>query len=371
VSDYLNTSASKRGYRPSALYLLTGWLNVLVWKLPLPHRPVARLSATIYRNPPMHAQDMLEIMSALGDAQVSCWVSGGWGVDALVGRCTRVHRDLDLVVEHSHISTAIAVLDELGYREWYRSESDVPLFSRIVFRNHDVAGQAIDLHPLDVSRTQIEFTMGEIEGIAVPCLSVAVQLKAHANYKKRWRDRADIALMRGIGERAASTLIVPVPEADGLLHKSARDAGMPPHVTLLYPFLQAASVDEDIEAELELLFAGARAFDFELADVGHFPGIVYLVPEPEDPFVALTERLIERWPDHRPYGGAFKDIVPHLTVAHGGRAPRGLSGQLPLRARAEEAWLVTRAGGRWVRRASFRFGQSPANGDLGASAERV
>jgi hypothetical protein len=215
----------------------------------------------------------------------------------------------------------------------------------------------VDVHPLGVGSTQIEFTTGRIEETEIPCLSVAVQLKTHTAYKKRWRDRRDIALMRGLGERSASTLIVPVPAADELVHSSARDAGMPAHVTLLYPFLDAAKVDEDVEAELELLFASERAFDFELAGIARFPGVVYVSPEPASPFVALTERLMRRWPDHPPYGGSFKEIVPHLTVAHGAQIPSGLSDRLPVRACAEDAWLVTRAGGRWVRRASFRFGQ--------------
>lgn len=355
-------------YRPPLFYLLTGWLNVLVWKLPLPHRPVARLSATVYRNPPMTTQAMLRILGAMSEAGVKCWVSGGWGVDALAGRRTRVHRDLDLVVEEGDIPTAIDVLVDLGYFEWYRSESDIPMFSRVVYHNHSVAGQAVDLHPLDVSSTQIEFTTGELEGMAVPCLSVAVQLRTHTAYKKRWRDRADVALMRGLGERSAMTLIVPVPEAESLLHKTARDAGMPPHVTLLYPFLQATDVGDDIEAELGLMFAGARAFDFELTKIGRFPGIVYLAPEPAAPFVALTERLVERWPDHQPYGGSFKEIIPHLMVAHGAKVPDGLAERLPVAARAEEAWLMSRSGGRWVKRASFLFGQDAPAGDGGSSA---
>ncbi len=348
---------SKSRYRPRPYYLFTGWLNVLIWKLPLPHRALARLSATVYRNPPLSTLTLLSIVGELRDAGISYWVSGGWGVDALVGNPTRIHRDLDLVVEQSDVERAIDAIVALGYREWYRTESDVPLFSRIVFHNHPVAGQAVDIHPLDVASTQIEFATGSIEGTEIPCLSTAVQLKTHTAYKKRWRDRADIALMRRLVERSATTLIVPVPSADGLVHDSARDAGMPAHVTLLYPFLDSAKVDEDVEAELELLFADERAFDFQLADVGRFPGVVYVSPEPAAPFVALTERLMQRWPDHPPYGGSFKEIVPHLTVAHGAQVPSGLSKQLPIRARAEEAWLVTRTGGRWVRRAAFRFGQ--------------
>ena len=33
----------------------------------------------------MSAQDVLQVVSALGGADVGVWLDGGWGVDALVG----------------------------------------------------------------------------------------------------------------------------------------------------------------------------------------------------------------------------------------------------------------------------------------------
>lgn len=42
--------------------------------------------------------DVHRVLDLLSDADVETWVSGGWGVDALVGRQTRTHRDLDLLV---------------------------------------------------------------------------------------------------------------------------------------------------------------------------------------------------------------------------------------------------------------------------------
>ena len=342
---------------PTLVYRVTGTLNRWLWRAPLPRRVVARLSTLVYRNPPMPGKSVLAIVDALQAADMRCWISGGWGVDALAGERTRIHRDLDLVVEEQDRQRAVDVLGELGYWEWYRADSDVPLFSRIVLHDHELAGRAIDLHPLAPSSMQAEFTTGTIEGREVPCMSVDLQLETHSNYRKRWRDRADIAVLRRLLEGAATTLIVPVPSADGLLAESSREDGLPAHITLLYPFLTARAIGGETEQTLGALLGEIPAFDFELSEVGRFPGVVYLAPEPAAPFVALTRALVERWPERQPYGGVYEEIIPHLTVAYGETVPSGLAERLPLTARVEEVWLMSRAGGRWVRRSAFPLGR--------------
>jgi len=57
-------------------------------------------------------------------------------------------------------------------------------------------------------------------------------------------------------------------------------------------------------------------FGFELTHLAEFDGAVfYLAPDPSEPFVAITEALWDRFPDHPPFGGQFETIVPHLSVA--------------------------------------------------------
>jgi 2'-5' RNA ligase superfamily/Aminoglycoside-2''-adenylyltransferase len=341
---------------PTLAYRVSGILNRWVWRAPLPRRVVARLSSLVYRNPPMPGETVLAIVDALAAADVRCWISGGWGVDALAGEHTRTHRDLDLVVEERDQQRAVEVLEGLGYWEWYRFDSDVPLFSRIVLHDHELAGRAVDLHPISLASTQVEFTMGSIEAREVPCMSVDLQLETHSNYRKRLRDRADLAVLRRVLDGASSTLIVPVASADGLLEESAREAGLPAHITVLYPFLTTRAIGNDTELALGALLEELSPFDFVLSEVGRFPGVVYLAPEPSTPFVALTEALVKRWPDHPPYRGAFEQIVPHLTVAYGETVPSGLTERLPVAARVEEVWLMSRIGGRWSRRGAFPLG---------------
>ena len=330
------------------MYRTTGRLNRLVWRLPLPRRVAVRLSGWVYRNPPMPAGDVLSIAEALQRAGVRCWISGGWGVDALAGKQTRVHRDLDLVVEDRGMDRAVEALAGLGYFEWYRSDSEVPMFSRVVLHDHELAGRTIDLHPLRLSGTHMEFATGEIAGHEVPCLSADLQVKTHSNYRKRWRDRSDLAVLRKLREGSGTTLILPVPSAESVLQESACEPGIPAHITLLYPFIAGRAIDADTEAMLASLLLEIPAFDFALSGIGRFPGVVYLAPEPAECFVALIETLVARWPEQQPYGGDHDEIIPHLTVAHGAPIPDGLREQLPLAGRAEEVWLMSRSGGRWV-----------------------
>lgn len=165
-----------------------------------------------------------------------------------------------------------------------------------------------------------------------------------------------------------SALIVPVPEAEGAVREwraaydPAAAAGVPAHVTVLYPFLPPGELDEGVLAVLDSVFAASLPFPFTLARVGRFGQVVYLAPEPAEPFTRLIRAVALRYPQCPPYGGvlALEELVPHLTAAHTtdqstlDRAAGELGSRLPIEAVAREAWLVIEdAHGHW--RALHRF----------------
>ena len=41
--------------------------------------------------------DVCEILEMLFEASVKVFLDGGWGIDALIGRETRIHNDIDLL----------------------------------------------------------------------------------------------------------------------------------------------------------------------------------------------------------------------------------------------------------------------------------
>lgn len=138
-------------------------------------------------------------------------------------------------------------------------------------------------------------------------------------------------------------------------HDPSAAEGVPAHITLLFPFRTAADIDDDALARARAIAAGARPFDFTLARIGRFDGTIYLAPEPAAPFVALTQALAGAFPEHPPYGGLHRDIVPHLTVARGDaavldRVESELATAWPARgiaARATDFILIANDTGRW------------------------
>jgi hypothetical protein len=105
-------------------------------------------------------------------------------------------------------------------------------------------------------------------------------------------------------------------------------------------------------------------FDYVLARFERFAGdVLYLAPEPPDPFAALVGALSSEFPDYPPYGGIHDDVVPHVTVADNGdqelfgAIAAELETRLPLACRAEVATIVERGADlQWRPRAGYPLG---------------
>ena len=168
-----------------------------------------------------------------------------------------------------------------------------------------------------------------------------------------------------------TAVVIPVPEVAGLVDGwrertllAKPSTGVPPHVTLDFPFVPAARLDDEVVDRLRALFAAVEPFAFELVETGRFPHTLFLAPVPAEPFVALVERLRAAYPEFPPYGGRYDGVVPHLTVAEGedellDEAEADVRRFVPLRAVAREALLLEEAEphwGRWDVRARLPFG---------------
>lgn len=139
--------------------------------------------------------------------------------------------------------------------------------------------------------------------------------------------------------------------------------GIPPHVTLLHPFVPAELVDDSVVEKLGLLFAAAPQFVVTFREIRNWPGMAYLAPEPPDPFAALTGAIVERWPDYPPYEGVHETVIPHLTVAYGdapllSEVEADVIPKLPIEAHVTEAVLLEELEPdvRWGERACFTLG---------------
>jgi 2'-5' RNA ligase len=169
-------------------------------------------------------------------------------------------------------------------------------------------------------------------------------------------------------DQGESAIVVLVPEAAVLVHSVRRrynlaDPQVPAHVTVLYPFKPPSEITpEDIE-ELRRLFARFPPLRFALARLGTFPGTLFLVPSPDESFVALTRAVHEHFPEVPPYGGAYDEIVPHLTLAHVSderpfecvveEVEETLREMLPVWVTATEVTLFQRSDEVWDKRTTF------------------
>lgn len=166
-----------------------------------------------------------------------------------------------------------------------------------------------------------------------------------------------------------SALYVDVPAAERLIsaHRLRWDgagAAVPAHVTVLYPFLDPAAISDEVHEALGQIASHVAAFDVRFERVGRFPDVVWLAPEPLHPIAALTAAVADRWPDHPPYGGAFDEVVHHLTVADGAppevldRLEREVSALLPISQPVRELTLAARCRGTWAELARYPLGSA-------------
>jgi Major Facilitator Superfamily/Aminoglycoside-2''-adenylyltransferase len=63
----------------------------------------------------MSASDVIELLDALEGRGIDVWLNGGWGVDALLGRQTREHDDLDITISAADRKAYSALMAELGF----------------------------------------------------------------------------------------------------------------------------------------------------------------------------------------------------------------------------------------------------------------
>ena len=153
---------------------------------------------------------------------------------------------------------------------------------------------------------------------------------------------------------AESALVIEVPEAEPAvsqwreLYDPGAKWGVPAHITVVYPFVPPGMIDAGLLSRVAEAAAGIGAFDFLLDEVDQFgTEVLYLTPNPQERFVALTSTIVDEWPQHQPYGGAYDEVIPHLTIAHTNRGASfsavgsRVADHLPIRGRADTVSLMT------------------------------
>jgi len=148
----------------------------------------------------VEAVEVLDLLAAVG---AEPWLVGGWGVDALAERQTRMHRDVDVMVRADRLDEALAALQDKGFRvttDWLPVRVEL-----------DDGVQVVDLHPvhddgagghwqaaLDGGRHHYpagSIVGGLLAGRTVRCASPQLQRAVHLGYPARPVDVHDLALL--------------------------------------------------------------------------------------------------------------------------------------------------------------------------------
>lgn len=157
----------------------------------------------------MSGSHVLEVLDAVRSVGCRFWLEGGWGVDALVGRQTRPHRDVDVDFDADYEDDVLKALADLGYSietDWRPNRVEltasgsrwVDLHPLVIDVNGDARQAAVDGGWHEFRRSW--FTTGTLGGVTVPCVSVEAQRLFHTGYELRAIDLLDLAELDRLAE---------------------------------------------------------------------------------------------------------------------------------------------------------------------------
>lgn len=149
----------------------------------------------------MKIEDVVNVLDIFLKEGIEFYVDGGWGVDALLGKQTRKHGDLDIATPHSFVPRIRLILKTMGYEEVLRNDTREENFVL-----GDNQGHEIDVHSyifddegnniFGVAYLPEHLTgTGYIDGLEVKCITPEWMVKFHTGYKLDNDDYHDVRLL--------------------------------------------------------------------------------------------------------------------------------------------------------------------------------
>lgn len=152
----------------------------------------------------MRSIDVIKHYQDIQHLGATVWIDGGWGVEALLGKQTRNHRDLDIVIEQKHLEATVTHCQQQGFSDVPQADSRAWNF---VLGNDD--GLLIDFHVIVLdaagngqygpsTRCDGEYPAqaltghGIIDGVPVRCTSPEFQVSSHTGYPLTEKDVQDV-----------------------------------------------------------------------------------------------------------------------------------------------------------------------------------
>ena len=156
---------------------------------------------------PMTIDKVHWFLDLFDELDIKVWIDGGWGVDALLGECTRNHQDLDIIISWADSAVLTKALFDRGFVDIYTDDRK----DRNFVMGHRLHGK-IDFHVIERTEdggaiygpgeidwiiTESELNaVGTIGGREVRCLSVDYQVRSHSGYILQDTDFADLRALK-------------------------------------------------------------------------------------------------------------------------------------------------------------------------------
>ena len=141
---------------------------------------------------------VLEIVELLESHGIEVWLDGGWGVDALLGKQSRPHGDLDIALRHKDVPRLRTLLEARGYRDMPREGTTDWNF--VLGDDH---GHQVDVHSFTLGAAGkhvygIEYPansltgIGSLNGRAVKCIAAEHMARFRTGFEFRETDIHDV-----------------------------------------------------------------------------------------------------------------------------------------------------------------------------------
>jgi len=152
----------------------------------------------------MTAEDVVEFYHACESNGVEIWIDGGWAIDAVLGRQTRQHSDLDIAVNETNLAALLALFGEHDFCEKTGPEINGD-WNRVFTRQ---SGAVIDVHifwvdddgrgVLGHDNSDNAYPSGSFDGNgailgqSVRCVPPSILFEFKTGYESREKDLQDI-----------------------------------------------------------------------------------------------------------------------------------------------------------------------------------
>ena len=166
----------------------------------------------------VHSEDVISIYQCLLTNGIQVWLTGGWGIDALLGEQTRPHKDLDVILLLDDIVRMRELLGRGGYglkelwseNRWVIDTHGNKITTAFVLQ--DSEGREFDAHAMrldDLGNGVPEWEGAEgfifkkedlagegvIAGFAVQCITPEMQVLCHTGYELPEKQLRDLDLL--------------------------------------------------------------------------------------------------------------------------------------------------------------------------------